>query len=136
MLSLRDNWARQTSPNKLAKVYIGAPASSSAAGSGYVDIGTLKSIAVQMRQSFPSFGGVMLWDASQAFGILTSPSIIHSCLTHISDRTQPTIVTIRPSRMPLSPPEGRVSHTLLVPLLPLLLGRTTQQTQRYPLEGA
>ncbi|PPQ66111.1 hypothetical protein CVT26_010912 [Gymnopilus dilepis] len=63
----RDNWARTTSPNKNVKVYIGAPASSSAAGSGYVPIGTLSSIAVQMRKSFPSFGGVMLWDESQAY---------------------------------------------------------------------
>ncbi|KAF8640643.1 hypothetical protein AX17_000300 [Amanita inopinata Kibby_2008] len=62
-----DNWARTTSMNKNVKVYIGAPASSTAAGSGYVDISTLQNIAVKMRQSFPSFGGVMLWDASQAF---------------------------------------------------------------------
>lgn len=65
----RDIWARTTSPNPNIKVYIGAPASSSAAGSGYVPISTLSSIAVKMRQSFPSFGGVMLWDASQAYGL-------------------------------------------------------------------
>lgn len=64
---LWDNWARSTSLNKNAKVYIGAPASSTAAGSGYVSINTLSSIATQMRTSFPSFGGVMLWDASQAY---------------------------------------------------------------------
>ncbi|KAJ7456650.1 class III chitinase [Mycena latifolia] len=63
----RDQWARTLSPNPNVKVYIGAPASTSAAGSGFVDINTLSSIAVQMRQSFPSFGGVMLWDASQAY---------------------------------------------------------------------
>jgi chitinase len=51
------------------KIYIGAPASSTAAGSGYIPIGNLSSIAVQMRKSFPSFGGVMLWDASQAYGM-------------------------------------------------------------------
>ncbi|PFH49204.1 carbohydrate-binding module family 5 protein [Amanita thiersii Skay4041] len=62
-----DNWARTISPNRNAKVYIGAPASSTAAGGGYVDINTLKNIAVTMRHSFPSFGGVMLWDASQAY---------------------------------------------------------------------
>ncbi|KAG6897914.1 hypothetical protein C0992_009066 [Termitomyces sp. T32_za158] len=62
-----DNWARVTSPNKNVKVYIGAPASSSAAGSGYQGIDTMKDIAVSMRNSFPSFGGVMLWDASQAY---------------------------------------------------------------------
>ena len=50
------------------KIYIGAPASSAAAGTGYVPIGNLSNIAVQMRESFPSFGGVMLWDASQAYG--------------------------------------------------------------------
>ncbi|RDB29076.1 Chitinase 1 [Hypsizygus marmoreus] len=62
-----DDWARNTSPTRNVKVYIGAPASTSAAGSGYVAIDTLSSIAVQMRKSFPSFGGVMLWDASQAY---------------------------------------------------------------------
>ncbi|KIM48366.1 carbohydrate-binding module family 5 protein [Hebeloma cylindrosporum] len=62
-----DNWARTTSPNKNVKIYIGAPASNTAAGSGYVPIGTLTNIATQMRNSFPSFGGVMLWDASQAY---------------------------------------------------------------------
>ncbi|KAF9056654.1 glycoside hydrolase superfamily [Panaeolus papilionaceus] len=62
-----DNWARTISPNKNVKVYIGAPASSSAAGGGYVALNTLSSIAVEMRKSFPSFGGVMMWDASQAY---------------------------------------------------------------------
>ncbi|KAF9459439.1 glycoside hydrolase superfamily [Collybia nuda] len=62
-----DNWARVTSPNKNVKVYIGAPASSTASGSGFVSIDTLRSISTQMRKSFPSFGGVMLWDASQAY---------------------------------------------------------------------
>jgi len=62
-----DQWARTVSPNPNVKVYIGAPASTSAAGSGFVDINTLGSIAVKMRKSFPSFGGVMLWDISQAF---------------------------------------------------------------------
>jgi len=62
-----DNWARTTSPNPQAKVYIGAPADSTAAGQGYVNASTLGSIATQMRKSFPSFGGVMLWDASQAY---------------------------------------------------------------------
>lgn len=68
----RDNWARTISPNPNVKVYVGAPASSTAAGTGYEAIGTLSSIAVQMRQSFPSFGGVMLWDASQAYGACAS----------------------------------------------------------------
>lgn len=67
-ITIRDFWARNTSPNKNVKIYIGAPASSTAAGSGYQDVGTLTNIAVTMRKSFPSFGGLMLWDASQAYG--------------------------------------------------------------------
>ncbi|KAF8832616.1 hypothetical protein HHX47_DHR1001995 [Lentinula edodes] len=62
-----DNWARTTSPNPNVKVFLGAPAASHAAGTGYQDLATLSSYAVQMRQSFPSFGGVMLWDESQAY---------------------------------------------------------------------
>lgn len=47
------------------KVYIGAAASSNAAGEGYVNISTLISIAEQTRKQYSSFGGVMLWDASE-----------------------------------------------------------------------
>ena len=64
----RDYWARNVSLNKYVKVYIGAPGAAGGADKGYVPISTLKSIAVQMRRSYPSFGGVMLWDASQAYG--------------------------------------------------------------------
>ena len=64
----RDSWAREVSPNKDVKIYIGAPGAKGGAGGGYVDIDTLSKIAVKMRQSFPSFGGIMLWDASQAYG--------------------------------------------------------------------
>ncbi|KZS93070.1 class III chitinase [Sistotremastrum niveocremeum HHB9708] len=62
-----DYWARYVSPNPNVKIFIGAPASSTAAGGGYVDAGTLGGYAKTIRNSFPSFGGVMLWDASQAY---------------------------------------------------------------------
>ncbi|KAJ7205731.1 glycoside hydrolase family 18 protein [Mycena pura] len=64
-----DNWAKTVSPNPNVKVFIGAPASPSAAGSGYVDAATLGSIALQTRAQFSSFGGIMLWDASQAYAV-------------------------------------------------------------------
>ncbi|KAI0351780.1 glycoside hydrolase [Trametes cingulata] len=64
---LWDNWAKNTAVNKNVKIYIGAPASSTAAGSGYVDASTLANIALQTRSQYSSFGGVMLWDASQAY---------------------------------------------------------------------
>ncbi|PFH52902.1 carbohydrate-binding module family 5 protein [Amanita thiersii Skay4041] len=62
-----DNWARTVSPNRNVKIYIGAPASTTAAGSGFVDATTLGNLARQARSQFPSFGGIMLWDASQAY---------------------------------------------------------------------
>ncbi|KAG5725917.1 Chitinase 1, partial [Termitomyces sp. T112] len=64
---LWDNWAKTVAVNKNVKVYIGAPASSTAAGSGYVDAATLGSIAKATRATYSSFGGIMLWDASQAY---------------------------------------------------------------------
>ncbi|KAH9885775.1 glycoside hydrolase superfamily [Cubamyces lactineus] len=62
-----DNWAKTQAVNKDVKIYIGAPASSTAANSGYVDASTLANLALQTRSQYSSFGGVMLWDASQAY---------------------------------------------------------------------
>ncbi|KAI0034208.1 glycoside hydrolase [Vararia minispora EC-137] len=62
-----DNWAKTVSPNPSIKIYIGAPASSTAAGSGYVDATTLATIIKSTAAQYSSFGGVMLWDASQAY---------------------------------------------------------------------
>lgn len=67
---VRDYWARNVSPNKNIKVYIGGPGSSMSAGSGYVDAPTLSKIATETRSLFPSFGGVMLWDMSSSYGAL------------------------------------------------------------------
>ena len=50
------------------KLFIGGPASPNASQSGYVPPCDLGKIIQDTRCSFPSFGGVMLWDASQAFG--------------------------------------------------------------------
>ena len=65
--TFRDNWAKTTSPNKNVKIYIGAAASSTAAGSGYVPISQLTSMIQQTKAQYSSFGGVMFWDASQAY---------------------------------------------------------------------
>ncbi|KAI1797605.1 class III chitinase [Ganoderma leucocontextum] len=62
-----DIWARTVSPNKNVKVFVGTPASPTAAGSGYQDPATLANELTLTRNRFPSFGGVMLWDASQAY---------------------------------------------------------------------
>ncbi|KIL71002.1 glycoside hydrolase family 18 protein [Amanita muscaria Koide BX008] len=62
-----DHWARYASPNPNVKVFLGAPGSPGAAGQGYVDIATLSGIATDMQNKYPSFGGVMLWDADSAY---------------------------------------------------------------------
>ncbi|KAI6039115.1 glycoside hydrolase family 18 protein [Pisolithus marmoratus] len=76
-----DNWAKTISPNRNVKVYIGAPASSSAAGSGYVDASTFASIIQQTQRQYSSFGGVMLWDASQAYANSRYDRAVKSALT-------------------------------------------------------
>ncbi|KAI1796943.1 glycoside hydrolase [Ganoderma leucocontextum] len=62
-----DTWAKTVAPNKNVKIYIGALASSTAGNSGYIDSTTLINIALETRSKYSSFGGVMLWDASQAY---------------------------------------------------------------------
>lgn len=54
------------SPNRDVKIYIGASASPSA-GDDYVDPGTLSAIIQETMAQYSSFGGVMLWDVSQAY---------------------------------------------------------------------
>ncbi|KAG1804335.1 glycoside hydrolase family 18 protein [Suillus variegatus] len=61
-----DDWANNVSPNPDIKVYIGAPASSTA-GSGYVNSKKITSIIQQTQSNYSSFGGVMLWDISDAY---------------------------------------------------------------------
>ncbi|KAK1230753.1 Chitinase 2 [Marasmius sp. AFHP31] len=61
-----DQWAKTVSPNKNVRVFLGAPASPDAAVEGYVDANTLGKLANRIKDQYSSFGGVMLWDASQA----------------------------------------------------------------------
>ena len=52
--------------NKGVKIFLGVPAGPSAAGSGYAPVESLAKI-IEYCKSFDSFGGVMMWDASQAY---------------------------------------------------------------------
>jgi chitinase len=61
-----DNWATTQSKNPNVKVYLGVPGSTTAANSGYVPYTTLTS-TIDSLKSYKSFGGVMMWDASQAY---------------------------------------------------------------------
>ncbi|KAG0701832.1 glycoside hydrolase family 18 protein [Suillus ampliporus] len=87
-----DNWAKTVSPNPNVKVYIGAPASSSAAGSGYVSPSTFTTIIQQTMAQYSSFGGVMLWDASQAYANSRYDVSVKNALTG-GTYTPPTTTT-------------------------------------------
>ncbi|KAJ3537979.1 hypothetical protein NM688_g6586 [Phlebia brevispora] len=75
-----DNWAKTQSPNRNIKIYMGVAASSTAAHQGYVDIGTLTPIIQQTKSQYSSFGGVMMWDISEAYNNNRFDSAVKSVL--------------------------------------------------------
>ncbi|KAI8873831.1 glycoside hydrolase [Ramicandelaber brevisporus] len=68
---LWDEWARKAAkahPDIPTQVIVGIPASTTAAGSGYLSPSMLKNVIGQVRVDYPeTFGGIMMWDTSQAF---------------------------------------------------------------------
>lgn len=61
-----DKWAKDGSKNKDVKVLLGTPASKDSASSGFVPAKELTPI-IEYAKKFDSFGGVMVWDVSQAY---------------------------------------------------------------------
>lgn len=66
------NWAA-SSTNTNVKIFLGIPASSTAASSGYSTPSVVESI-VSGIQGDSCFGGIMMWDASQAFSNMVDGS--------------------------------------------------------------
>ena len=62
-----DNWAHTVSLNHNAKILLGIPANTGAAGPGSYVSGTLLANAIASSKSYSSFGGVMMWDMSQLY---------------------------------------------------------------------
>ncbi|KAF2105555.1 endochitinase [Lophiotrema nucula] len=60
-----DNWAHTASKNPAVKILVGVPANTGA-GRGYLTPSQLQPV-LQYSASYSSFGGVMMWDASQAW---------------------------------------------------------------------
>ena len=88
-----NNWATTTSANPNVKVLLGVPAGPSAAGSGYESASNLAAV-INYSKSFSSFGGVMMWDASQAYansgfldGIKSDLTSSHSNMTSVPKRS-------------------------------------------------
>ncbi|KAF8436485.1 glycoside hydrolase superfamily [Boletus edulis BED1] len=98
-----DQWAKTVSPNKNVKVYIGAPASSSAASNGYVSASTLAGIISRTKSQYSSFGGVMLWDASQAYANGRYDQAVKAALTGSSGAPPSSPTSSSPSLTSSSP---------------------------------
>ncbi|KAJ5642684.1 class III chitinase [Penicillium lividum] len=61
-----NTWATTISLNPDVKVFLGIPGGSTAAGTGYESASTIASIInFIVEEGYTSFGGVMMWDASQ-----------------------------------------------------------------------
>ncbi|KAI8351239.1 glycoside hydrolase superfamily, partial [Mortierella sp. GBAus27b] len=73
-----DEWAKSTSINKDVRIYLGVPASRTAANAGYVTAEKLGKIADELRCAYSSFGGIMMWDTSQAYGNFESAGVQYS----------------------------------------------------------
>ncbi|KAJ5913168.1 Class III chitinase [Penicillium tannophilum] len=61
-----DNWAKTVSQNKNVKVILGVPADTTAASTGYIPVSKLADV-IEYSKKFESFGGVMMWDTTQAY---------------------------------------------------------------------
>lgn len=60
-----DNWAKTVSLNPNVKVFLGIPGNTGA-GAGYESGTTLQDVITYCKE-YTSFGGVMIWDASQVY---------------------------------------------------------------------
>lgn len=61
-----DGWAKSRSRNRRVKVFIGMPGSPGAAGSGFVGPNVMQEV-LRWSKAFSNFGGIMIWDVSQAY---------------------------------------------------------------------
>lgn len=88
------NWATTVSPNKNVKIMLTLPGAPTAAGSGYVPITTIQSIVPTLASSYPGvYGGVAIWDASQAWNNGNFASALYSLVKSGSGGTNPTTTT-------------------------------------------
>jgi len=128
------NWASTISINPNVKIFIGAPASSTAAGSGYVSIATLQSYSTTVMNQYRNYGGIMLWDASAAqlnnnFGNQIAaflggsppnvPNPPPAILTTADQTTGTTVIVGHTTGKPISQTTGKtvtVGHTTGKPL--------------------
>lgn len=88
-----DNWAKSASPNKNIRVMLTLPGSPTAAGSGYIPMSSITTIVPQLASQYSSYGGVSIWDASQAWNNGNFASCLYSLVKGNSGRVSPPSVT-------------------------------------------
>lgn len=93
-----NTWATTVSLNPDVKVFLGIPGGTTAAGTGYESASAIASIVDYIKdQEYSSFGGVMLWDASQVYandGFLSGiASALGSSLSTSISSTKTTVST-------------------------------------------
>ncbi|KAJ0561016.1 putative chitinase [Helianthus annuus] len=59
--NLEDSWKQWTSDIPASRIFLGLPAASAAAGSGFIPVTDLVSKVLPVIKSSPKYGGVMLW---------------------------------------------------------------------------
>lgn len=62
------DYAKNTSPNKDIKLFVGLPGAPASAGSGYVPPADVPNYVDDDILNNPNFGGISLWDASSGWG--------------------------------------------------------------------
>ncbi|KAB8259966.1 glycoside hydrolase superfamily [Aspergillus pseudonomiae] len=124
-----DKWARETSLNKNAKVFLGVPGNQGAAGTGYQPISRVSEI-IQYVKNFSSFGGAMIWDSSQVYANSGFLSGLRSALGGSSaaptTTTSPTTTSTTTSPTPTTTTTSSTSTTLIT---------TTKSTTTSPTSG-
>ncbi|QLG74352.1 hypothetical protein HG535_0G02360 [Zygotorulaspora mrakii] len=92
-----DTWieyAQTVSPNKNIKLYLGLPGAATAAGSGYISDLSLVKKTIQDISSSEYFGGIAMWDASQAFSNqVDGESYVAQIKNILEDNTQDSQAT-------------------------------------------
>ncbi|KAK1286631.1 hypothetical protein QJS10_CPB20g02108 [Acorus calamus] len=63
--NLQSSWNKWTSSVSATKIFLGLPASTAAAGSGYIPPSTLTSQVLPIVQGSSKYGGIMLWNRYQ-----------------------------------------------------------------------
>lgn len=65
-----DEYVRKYSKNSKIKLYLGIPGGRNAAKKGYANPFRVLRVASYLQRRFPRFGGIMVWDASEAWNNL------------------------------------------------------------------